>query len=121
MTPGPATGSARYPFHRSPTPSSASLEPVFTSSPLIPVFEYGSNGPLSTSSNPGTPKAGGFTLVDAIVQIRSSLNEGEILGATVQALRRLMGVDRVCILRFDRTTLERMWSGRHFQNTLQGH
>ena len=46
-----------------------------------------------------------LALVDAIGQIRSSLDETEILEVTVQVVRSLMGVDRVCVLQFDRRTL----------------
>ncbi len=47
----------------------------------------------------------GMAVADAIAQIHRSLDEKDILEATVQGLRLLLAADRVCILQFERNIL----------------
>lgn len=104
MTLGSAVTSAINDISTSPN-RPAPTSNLVTRSPLAPVYNPSDNELSDPSETPVLLVGEELTVLEAIVKIRASLNEGEILDTAVQILRQLMGVDRVCILQFERTTL----------------
>ena len=94
-----------------PSPGSPSCPAVFGDAVDFPHGGGSAQGAEDTLDPPPVRSMegiDGMAVADAIAQIHRSLDEKDILEATVQGLRSLLAVDRVCTLQFEQDSVGTM-------------